>query len=245
MASMTANAISGWQVINAVDVYYVHNYTDFYKSAYGNPSSVYGVDRPLDGLRIMDVSVQEQANIIKSSVESGIRISDNKVRMPTVITITGICDNKRGPIVEVKKPAKTDGIFGSIVDNVRNSIQGYEAETQQQLLSRAKKVYENIDKMFREKELVDVNGSTRPKTYTISTKGRIYPNMILSSIRQLNDAEHLMVIPVTIVFEELIFIDNSNIMPYSPQDGEIVMGGSMKKNDIISETIESIGSFFN
>jgi hypothetical protein len=233
MASMEAKSISGWKAVNNVEVYYVESSISLSDIAEG---SLGGVETPLYGLRIMNVTVNEQSNIIKSPVESGIRISDNKVRMPSVITITGICDNWRGELETVKDTRSDTPIIGGVVD----SLMGYSYETEQRMLSMAKKVYESIDKMYHENISINVNGTLRPKTYTISTKGRIYPNMILSGVQQLNDPEHLLVVPVTLTFEELLFLGEENVMPYSPQDGDIFMGGSIKKGNILQETWQSI-----
>ena len=115
---------------------------------------------------------------------------------------------------------------------------GYEFETRQKILTTARKVYENIDKMYRQTEK-DEN-DLESKLYTISTKGMVYGNMVLVDVEQLTDAEHLLVIPVTLVFEELLMPGGKSIFPLNEQDSEMEMGGSLKKGNILEETWQSL-----
>ena len=85
----------------------------------------------------------------------------------------------------------------------------------------------------------------QPKTYTISSKGAVYSNMILESAEQLNDAEHLMVIPVTLKFKELIIAGTDtedNVIPAEDQDGPLVMSGYLKKNSWLESLREGVSS---
>jgi hypothetical protein len=195
--------------------------------------------RVLEGFNIFNISVREQSTVIKSPVESGIRISDNKVIMPRVIKVTGLCDNIRGEIETTKDTRSNINLGFSGVSNVANGvvdyIKGYEFETKQKILSVAKKVYEEIDKMYRERDVINVNGGRRPKTYSISTKGMIYSNMILSDVEQLNDPEHLLTIPVTLTFEELIFLGEQSAIPANSQDCDIILTGSHKEANLVEK----------
>lgn len=266
MATQTSSSVSGWLAVNPVEVYSISDYADYIakKKAFEERIALGSsdlsdvpdppeVERPLEGLRIMNTRVQEKSTTIKSPVESGIRISDNKVAMPRIVTITGICDNLRGPL-ETTKDTRSNidvgvpiigGAINNVVNGVVDTVAGYEFETKQSLIVMARRVYENIDKMYRERITVDINGTRRPKTYTISTKGMVYSNMTLVDVEQLNDAEHLLTIPVTLTFEEIIFLGENSIHPAEEQDGDISMGGSVKKGDIINETVDKIKGVFS
>ena len=81
------------------------------------------------------------------------------------------------------------------------------------------------------------------KTYTIGTKGAVYSNMVLADVDQLNDAEHLMVIPVTLHFKELIVAGSTD--DYQPvldeQNSNLKMSGYLKKNSWM-ENISEFGA---
>lgn len=162
----------------------------------------------LEGFRILSVNVIEKSTMIESPVESGIRVVDNKVIMPVKIQVSGICDNVRGNI-------KLDEETNKITQDISTS---------------AKDVYSTIYAMLREKDFEETDNGIRPKTYTIATKGLIYRNMILTEVSQVNDAEHLLVIPVTLTFTELLFIgdDFAPIPTFLPDDAEMKANGSLK-----------------
>lgn len=202
------------------------------------------IENALEGLRILDVSVNEQSNITRSPIESGANISDSKIRMPRKITIKGICDNMRGPIVTTKDTRSSfdsgipliGGAINSVVNGVVDTIMGYEFETEQEILTVARSVYAKIHKMYTDKSMP--NG--RPKTWIISTKGAVYDNMILQSVEQLNDAEHLMVIPVTLHFEELMMVgeDQTDGVYLDELTSPIKMSGYRKQGNLLDRTLD-------
>lgn len=205
-----------------------------------NEASVYSgegefLDPALSGLHIMDVKVYDDCNITSSPIETGVKISDSKVHLPRKITITGICDNVRGDIVidqsgdgytigdsgeiipkdsfwkkignsAIKVGNMVSGAIGGpglgLVADVANALMDHSITTHQDIIRFAMQVFAEIQEMLDEKE--------SGKTYTISTKGAIYKNMVLKTVEQLNDAERLLVIPVTLTFEQLIFIDGDS-----------------------------------
>ena len=171
----------------------------------------------LKGFRILNVNINEKSTMIESPVESGIRVVDNKVIMPVKIRVTGICDNVRGNI-------KLDEEHDKIT---------------QDIITSAKEVYSDIYAMLREKDFEETETGTRPVTYTIATKGLIYRNMILTEVSQVNDAEHLLVIPVTLTFTELMFIgdDLDPIPTFLPDDSGMKSNGSLKVDGTYVEYI--------
>lgn len=213
----------------------------------------------LNGLRIMDVKVYDDCNLTSSPIETGVKISDSKVHLPRKITITGICDNVRGDIVIdqsgdgytigdsgeiIPKDSLGEKIFNSalkvgnmvsgavggpglgLVADVANALSDHSITTHQDIEMFAMQVFAEIQEMLDEKE----NG----KTYTISTKGAIYKNMVLKTVEQMNDAERLLVIPVTLTFEQLIFIDgdnNTTVDTADSTDQEIAFRGSKAKSE--------------
>ena len=265
MATSTGKTISGSRCINTTNVYAIEKWSDYIDkhrqyeaeladyysnetdpASMGDPPQPPEIQEPLRGLRIMKCDVKEHAELNKSPVESGYRICDNKILTPRRITITGICDNLRGELETVKDTrSKIDldiplvgGAINSVANGIVDTVMGYEFETRQKILTTARKVYENIDKMYRqiEKDENDVE----PKLYTISTKGMVYGNMVLVDVEQLTDAEHLLVIPVTLVFEELLMPGRNSTFPLNEQDSEMEMGGSLKKGNILEETWQSL-----
>lgn len=216
----------------------------------------------LEGLNILDVTVQESTKMTSNPVETGVEIVDCKVRMPVTITIKGICDNKRGGsdttkdtrygapgtasegfAAGVAKVPFAGGTINNIVGSVVNNVMGYEYEQEETVLTRARMVYERIHQMLKDRS-VDPRFNS-PNTYTISTKGAIYSNMVLESAEQLNDAEHLMVIPVTLKFKELILAggtEEDNVIPSEDQDGPLTMSGYLKKNSWLDNAKE-FGSY--
>ena len=214
------------------------------------PPTPPAVDLPLYGLNIIDIHVTEDSKLTSSPIETGVEVSDFKVRQPIVITIKGICDNLRGGQQTTKdtrygakgQPSESFAekmnyipIVGSginnIVGGVANAVGGYEFEQTETILTRARRVYESIHKMLRETKTVEATGN--PKTYMIGTKGMMYSNMVLENVEQLNDAEHLMVIPVTLKFKELIIVgtdEDDNTIPRNDQEGPMTMSGYIKKN---------------
>lgn len=164
----------------------------------------------LEGFRILSVNVIEKSTMIESPVESGIRVVDNKVIMPVKIRVSGICDNVRG--------------------NIKTELDGKKNKITQEILTSAKEVYADIYEMLRENDFEETDNGIRPKTYTIATKGLIYRNMVLTEVSQVNDAEHLLVIPVTLTFTELLFIgdDFDPIPTFLPDDSGMKANGSLK-----------------
>lgn len=209
------------------------------------------IKNALEGLRIMDVNVQSQTNLTKSPIETGVHITDSKVRMPIRVSIKAICDNLRGEL-ETTKDTRSNidvdipiigGAINSVSNGVVDTVMGYEFETKQKILTMARGVYANIQKMLNDK--TRVNG--RPKTWIVSTKGAIYQNMTLQSVDQLNDAEHLMVIPVTLNFEELILVgdDEKDSVFLSDDDSPLEISGSLKKGNIFEETWNTVKKAFS
>ena len=216
----------------------------------------------LEGLNILDVTVQESTKMTSNPVETGVEIVDCKVRMPVTITIKGICDNKRGGsdttkdtrygapgtasegfAAGISKVPFAGGAINNIVGSVVNNVMGYEYEQEETVLTRARMVYSRIHQMLKDRS-VDPRFNS-PNTYTISTKGAIYSNMVLESAEQLNDAEHLMVIPVTLKFKELILAggtEEDNVIPSEDQDGPLTMSGYLKKNSWLDNAKE-FGSY--
>lgn len=160
----------------------------------------------LEGFRILSVNIIEKSTMIESPVESGIRVVDNKVIMPVKIRVSGICDNVRG------------------------NIQNKDDKVIQEIITSAKEVYADIYEMLRNKDFEETDNGIRPVTYTIATKGLIYRNMVLTEVSQVNDAEHLLVIPVTLTFTELLFIgdDFDPIPTFLPDDSGMKANGSLK-----------------
>lgn len=242
-------------VVNDVVVldYSANEYAEYLKQKQGseeyfrNPPEI---KNALEGLRIMNVQSSDQSNLTRSPIETGVQISDSKVRMPRKISIKGICDNIRGEIITTKDTRSKinvgipiiGGAINSVANGVVDSVMGYEYETTQQILTRARSVFKKIHKMYMDK--TRINGS--PKTWIISTKGSVYNNMILQSIEQLNDAEHLMVIPVTLNFEELMMVgqDTNDNVFLSDDDSPLSMGGSMKKGSIKDRAWEAVKGAF-
>lgn len=264
MATSSGKTISGSRCINTTNVYAIDKWSDYIdaKRQYekeleeyynsiemietSDPPQPPEIQKPLRGLRIMKCEVKEHAELNKSPVESGYSICDNKILTPRRITITGICDNLRGELETVKDTRSkinldvppVGGAISSVANGIVDTVMGYEFETRQKILTTARKVYESIDKMYRqiEKDENDVE----PKLYTISTKGMVYGNMVLVDVEQLTDAKHLLVIPVTLVFEELLMPGRDSTFPLNEQDSEMEMGGSLKKGNILEETWQSL-----
>jgi len=275
MGSQSGKTVSGWNCINTTTVYDIDDYAQYLeeKKAYDeevaefyntdtvegienielqkDPPSPPEVNEPLKGLRIMKCDVKEHSELNKVPVESGYRVSDNKVRWGRRITITGICDNLRGELKTTKDTrSKVDtgipiigGAINNVVNNVVDTVMGYEFETKQEILTTARRVFQKIDAMYRDIEIHE--DFTEPKLYTISTKGMIYGNMILVDVEQLTDAEHLLTIPVSLVFEELIIVGKESAFPADDQDAPMSMGGSLKKGNMIEETWEGIKTMFD
>ena len=221
------------------------------------------VENALDGLEILDVHVTESSKMTSSPVESGIEVCDFKVRMPRTITIKGICNNRRGKSTTTKDTrygaAGTDsagfaagvdrvplvgGAINSVIGGVVNEVMGYEYEQSEDILTVARRVYASIQYMLRdENRLKYKDGVYVSKTYTIGTKGAVYSNMVLADVDQLNDAEHLMVIPVTLHFKELIVAGSTD--DYQPvldeQNSNLKMSGYLKKNSWM-ENISEFGA---
>lgn len=208
---------------------------------------------PLEGLRILDVSVSEKTKMTSSPIETGVEITDFKIRMPVEIKIKGICDNLR-EAKDLKIETTSDkfakvtdyipvvgGMINSIASGVYDAVMGYEYTQSLQVLTRARAVYANIHNMLMNKSFNDNFGevwktSNLPEGYTIATKGAIYQNMMLESAEQLNDAEHLMVIPVTLNFKEVILASTAgsdNIVSGNDQDGPLTMSGNIKSTGIV------------
>lgn len=221
----------------------------------------------LEGLRIIDVQVTESSKLTQSPLETGVYVNDFKVRMPRKVTIKGICDNLRGEMqIEdgrfdlasttvggyINKIPIAGGAITSIANGIVNEIAGYEYETTQKILSTARTVYRKINDMFTDTSQIDAAGTgmTLPKTWTIATKGAIYTNMILENVEQLNDAEHLMVIPVTLTFVELIMpgLNRDVLFPANDQDADLEMSGHQKKGswkDRADTFFSDVGDFFS
>ena len=268
MATQSGKQISGWQCINTTTVYSIDDfdkyleakklyeedlgsyYNDIERIETQEPPNPPELEEPLKGLRIMKCDVKEHAELNKSPVESGFRVCDNKTKMPRKIVITGICDNLRGELITTKDTrSKVDtgiplvgGAINNVVNGVVDTVMGYEFETKQQILTTARRVYQKIDEMYRKIDK-DKNGN-EPKMYTISTKGMVYGNMILVDVEQLTDAEHLLTIPVTLIFEELIISGRKSAFAMDDQDAPLEMGGSLKKGNLAEETWNSIKSAF-
>ena len=270
MATQTGKQVSGWQCINNTTVYSIGPWSDYleaWKSYRQYLADYYfelrdtietapappELEEPLKGLRIMKCEVKEHAELNKSPVESGFRVSDNKTKMPRRIVITGICDNLRGELKTEKDMIINDtrsnfdsgvplvgGAINRVVNGVTDAVMGYDFETQQQILTTARRVYEKIDDMYR--KVSSDSDESVPKMYTISTKGMVYDHMILADVEQLTDAEHLLTIPVTLIFEELIIAGKPSAYPMQAQDAEFSMGGSLKVGNLAEETWNSVKS---
>lgn len=220
---------------------------------------------PLRGLRIIDVSVSEKTKMTSSPIETGVEITDFKVRMPVEIKIKGICDNLREEKNQLEADTDTrdrnsvdipiiGGAISAITNGIANTVFGYDYEQTLVVLTRARAVYASIHAMLMDKHYVrgvrhwDDRVGNLPEFYTIATKGVIYKNMILESVEQLNDAEHLMVIPVTLNFKEVILASTAgedNVVPGNNQDGPLTMSGSIKSSGLwgsIKDLGASVGS---
>lgn len=219
---------------------------------------------PLEGLRIIDVSVSEKTKMTSSPIETGVEITDFKVRLPVEIKIKGICDNLREEKNQVESAVDTrdrnsvdvpiiGGMISSITNGIANTVMGYDYEQTLMVLTRARAVYANIHNMLMNKSFSEKTWeySTAPECYTIATKGAIYQNMMLENAEQLNDAEHLMVIPVTLTFKEVILASTAgsdNVVPSNDQDGPLTMSGAIKSTGLwgsIKDFGASVGSIFS
>ena len=80
------------------------------------------IKNALEGLRIMDVNVQSQTNLTKSPIETGVHITDSKVRMPIRVSIKAICDNLRGELETTKDTRSNIDVGIPIVGGAINSV---------------------------------------------------------------------------------------------------------------------------
>lgn len=220
---------AGRNAVNDVSVY------DEYSIASYFGLEAAPIDNILRGLQILKVDVNESYKIATHPLESGQITADTKIKNPTTITITAMCDNLRGGIDTVEKEQR------SFIQDIKNIGQGLketlwsgkEYNRTQSILSLARNVYAKLHRMLTEREF---------KTYIVATKGAVYTNMMITGITQLNEPEHLLTIPVTIKFEEILSSNQSNVIAADDSDVEIVMQGSAKEKGLLPAIGERIGN---
>lgn len=227
--------VSGYLAVNNVVVYNGdQDFGDLFLSAQSAGEAEKYFQNAIEGLQILKCDANESYKIATHPLEDGQVLADMKIKNPTHITITGMCDNLRGPMAYTPEKAPSslrESITRSMQDAINSVFNGKTYDTTQTILSLAKKVYGRLNQMLTEREY---------KTYTIATKGAVYTNMMLVGIDQLNDPEHLLTIPVTLRFEEVLVSNEKSAITELPDDSTRQMGGNVKEKSMIESMVDSV-----
>lgn len=193
------------------------------------------VRRILEGLQILKSEAKQTYKLATHPLEDGQLTVDTKIKNPTTITITGMCDNLRGNMNYPKEKEKAKNLWDSIGQAAESAYEtlwaGKEFEASVEIKTFAMEVFAELHKMLSEKEF---------KMYSISTKGAVYNGMMLVDILQLNEPEHLLTIPVTLVFQEAIVDHESVEVEEAQEDMTIKMGGNVKEKGLLPALADSI-----